>query len=24
VFLSILYLAWYGWVHENPLRLRLA
>jgi hypothetical protein len=24
VFLSILYLAWYAWVHENPLRLRLA
>jgi hypothetical protein len=24
VFLSVLYLAWYAWVHENPLRLRLA
>lgn len=23
VFLSIVYLAWYGWVHENPLRLPL-
>jgi hypothetical protein len=24
VFLSLVYLAWYGWVHDTPLRLRLA
>ena len=23
VFLSLVYLAWYGWVHDTPLRLRL-
>lgn len=22
VFLSVLYLSWYAWVHDNPLRLR--
>lgn len=24
VFFSVLYLVWYSWVHDNPLRLRYA